>query len=131
MDSSHHSVRNVNSGLKNKIINPSSAKNKQAQMPIRVSQSSQFSELSRLSGQIRFVLSTFLFAIHLMKIKVMLFSFQYLLLFSYGRAVSEVVVLDSENFDRLTKDSVWFVNFYAPWSVFFNAPCYSMDKVAF
>ena len=98
---------------------------------LTATESSQFSELSRLSGQIRFVLSTFLFAIHLMKIKVMLFSFQYLLLFSYGRAVSEVVVLDSENFDRLTKDSVWFVNFYAPWSVFFNAPCYSMDKVAF
>ena len=38
-----------------------------------------------------------------------------ILLIRDGLAVSDVVVLDSENFDRLTKDSVWFINFYAPW----------------
>eukprot|EP00282_Hemiselmis_andersenii_P043389 CAMPEP_0172074654 /NCGR_PEP_ID=MMETSP1043-20130122/15531_1 /TAXON_ID=464988 /ORGANISM="Hemiselmis andersenii, Strain CCMP441" /LENGTH=139 /DNA_ID=CAMNT_0012735337 /DNA_START=30 /DNA_END=446 /DNA_ORIENTATION=+ len=28
---------------------------------------------------------------------------------------SDVVELDDDNFDRLTQEGVWFINFYAPW----------------
>jgi hypothetical protein len=44
-----------------------------------------------------------------------LFAVSLLLLIPDGHASEDVVILDSENFDRLMKESVWFVNFYAPW----------------
>jgi hypothetical protein len=56
-----------------------------------------------------------------------LFAVSLLLLIPDGSASNDVVVLDSENFDRLTKDSVWFVTFYAPWYAMFEFASTTMN----